>query len=138
MDNNDIDWIWNPLISVGPFRFGAPAQPMIQQYNLELVELPGEVIDWYTYEIPCLESRVCVRDFVIDTVGCYDSLIYKGRNLLGISTDEAKAILGDDWIVDDEEIGGQTLIMYENLNLFLWVRDDTIVGATCGALIEDD
>jgi hypothetical protein len=133
-----IDWVWNPLISVGPFHFGAPAQPVIQEYNLELVELPDGVIDWFTYEIPCLESRVYVRDSLIDTVGCYDSLVYKGVDLIGLSTDEAKSIVGDGWIVDDEEIGGQTLIMYENLNLFLWVSDDTIVGATCGAVIEDD
>jgi hypothetical protein len=75
---------------------------------------------------------------LIDTVGCYDSLLHKGVDLIGLSTDEAKSIVGDGWIVDDEEIGGQTLIMYESLSLFLWVRDDTIVGATCGALIEDD
>jgi hypothetical protein len=131
-----INWNWKPLISVGPLKFGQPAIPLIKKYNLIALESDCESSDWDTYEFPNSQTRIYVENSYIDSVGCYDNLIYEGTNLLGLSLNEIRSILGNENEIG-EVIEMQTPIEYETLGLQLWLEDKITIGGICYRVIED-
>jgi hypothetical protein len=137
MNNSILIWDWEPLVSVGSIQFGAPANPIIAKYNLQKLEPDCESADWDTYEFPDTDTRISVENGCIFSFNCYDNFFYKGQNLLGLSLDDIRQILGlEDEI--DEMVGTYIPIYYESLGLTLWMKDDVIGGATCHEAIEDE
>jgi len=45
-----INWDWEPLVSVGPVRFGEAANLLIEKYNLQRPEFDCDTPDWETYQ----------------------------------------------------------------------------------------
>ncbi len=136
MQKKSIFWNWEPLVSIGPFRFGEPVAPVIEKYNLRKLERVSEVADWDTYEVPDGNTVIYVEDSSIDSVACYDNLFYQGKNLLGISLEEIHEILGK----EDEFgkiIGEKTPVEYESFGLQIWFRNGITVDATCYGFIDN-
>lgn len=71
------------------------------------------------------------------SVGCYDNLLYQGRNLLGLTLEEIREVLGQEDEIG-EMIGEEIPVEYESLSLQLWFRGDVVVDATCYGFIEND
>ncbi|NJK65039.1 MAG: hypothetical protein HC921_22095 [Synechococcaceae cyanobacterium SM2_3_1] len=137
MNHAILIWDWEPLVSVASIQFGAPASPVITKYNLQKLEPACESADWDSYEFPDTDTRIYVENGCIERFSCYDNLFYKGQNLLGLSLDDIRQILGPEEKIDTM-VGASIPIEYESLGLTLWMEDDVIAGATCNAMIEDD
>jgi len=132
----EIIWNWKPLESVGLITFGEYAPPIVAKYNLDKLYANCKSGDWDAYQFPNTETYVCVENFHIISVGCYDNIFYQDKNLIGLSLDEIRAILGKEDEIS-EIVGTQIPIEYENLSLILWLKDKIIVGANCSRLIEE-
>lgn len=136
MKKNIIIWNWEPLVSVGFFKFGQQASPVIKQYNLLKLEPDCEAATWDTYEFPNSHTRIYVENSYVDSVGCYDNLFYKGINLLSLSLNEIRKILGKEDEIG-ESIEMQTPIEYEDKSLQLWLQNGIIIGGICYGFIKD-
>ena len=134
--------------SVGPVRFGVDATQLIQNLNLRLVshfdlreshpdltEIASEAdVCWDTYEVSAGATRISVTpDGTVTSVLCCDELFLSGRNLLGLSLEEVRNILGeeDDF---DEEHGA---LQYDELGITLWLNTGIVDAATCMGRIID-
>jgi hypothetical protein len=127
-----ISWHWVPGESVGPFHFGDNAEPCIRELRLVKLEPDCSTADWETYEIPGCESRLYVDDGIITDVLCCDSLIYRDSDLLSLTLDELRILLGR----EDElqkNFGPWDAVYYHGLGLTVCVSDGGVATATCGA-----
>ncbi|WP_406697891.1 hypothetical protein V5E97_03465 [Singulisphaera sp. Ch08] len=124
-------WEWIPGKSVGPFQFGAKARAVIARFALRKLEPACPDADWDTYEIPGRESCLSTEDDRISSINCWDHLYYKDSDILTLSRDEARALLGPE---EESEPLGETSLMavyYHSLGLTLWIEDGWIKSATC-------
>ena len=94
-------------------------------------------MEWETYEIPGYESRVYVEDGRVDRIGCYDELIFKGTNIIGLSLSEFRALFGPEDEIG-EEFDGEVPVEFEKVGLQVWLRDDVVQCVICSGPIEDD
>ena len=83
--------IWQPGIAVGPFYFDHPRQEYEQDFNLEYYELEGS--DRTTYEIRDLDLDLLFEKDLIVTISCRRELLYKDRNLIGMTLDQLMTII---------------------------------------------
>lgn len=123
-------WEWRPGRSVGPFRFGSDANAVIERFGLCKLEPDCPGAYWETYEIPGHESRISTEGGKISSINCWDRLSYKGFDLLTLTINEARAILGPE--EQAESVGeGAMAVYYNSLGLTLWTSDGKIESATC-------
>jgi hypothetical protein len=95
MQHKNIYWDWNPLVSVGPFKFGESAILFIQEYNLQELEKPFQEADWNSYEFTDCETRIYTNeDSEIERIGCFDNIYYEGQNLFGLTLEGVQNIFG--------------------------------------------
>src|SRR5262249_42023944 len=131
-------WEWIPGESVGPFRFDEPASDLIELYDLVRQEVDFPMAYWEIYEIPGWESFISVEDGRVSSVGCWDSCLFEGNELLGMRFTVAREILGpEDGL--GEGLGFGYAAYYVRLGLTLWVEENGIIeSATCEACVKDD
>jgi hypothetical protein len=146
MGAQEISWDWQPLVSVGPIKFGELAEPAIQKFSLQKQEKPFESFDSDTYEFPNCETRIYVdENQKIEDVGCSDNIYYQGENLFGLTLDEIRLRFGK------EDKIGETLyfefedgdfeeipVEFEKLGLQLWLRDGVVVSAMVFGSYDDE
>lgn len=87
-------WQWLPGRSLGPVRFGQPLGSLLDEHSLDLVEPPYPEADWETYVSPDGGQEIHVKCGVVDTVGCFRCLNYRGLNIIGLTVEEMYALLG--------------------------------------------
>lgn len=131
-----ISWLWIPGRSVGPFHLGYPVDKFISKYNLvRLEEREYLKEDWETYEIPGYETRIHAENSIITNVLCYDSLLYEGRDIIGLTLDEVRLILGTEDDIERDS-GLWDAAYYGRLGLTLWIRDGVVESAACDVVEE--
>jgi hypothetical protein len=129
----DISWHWTPGTSVGPFRFGDEAAPIIQLHQLVKLKRDSPIVDWDTYEIPDCESRVMVEDGRIARVLCCDAINYMGVDLLGLTLNDARALLGRENQLEENVAVWEVVLSYYELGLTLYFRGGVVDDAICNA-----
>jgi len=127
----------NPLRSVGPFVFGEPAQPVIEEQGFTRATDPIYNGDpWDTYESPDGETTVHVEGGVIDSAGCYSELNFGGVNLIGLSFEALRELLGPEDEVGDD-ISGETPVEFESFGLQVWIKDGVVESIMCHGPTDD-
>lgn len=131
-------WDWTPGESVGPFRFGEPADDLIELYDLVEQEPDCSIAYWQTYRIPGWESSITVEDGRVSSICCHDSCLFEGNELLGMPFGVARELLGrEDGM--GEGVGAGHAAYFRRLGLTLWIEDGGVVdSATCEAPIQGD
>jgi hypothetical protein len=131
-------WDWTPGESVGPIRFGDPADDLIELYDLVKQEPDCSVAYWETYKMPGWESSFIIEDGRLSAICCNDSCLIEGSELLGMSFTDARDFLGpEDGL--GEGVGAGYAAYYRCLGLTLWVKENGIIeSATCEAPIGDE
>ena len=138
----NIDWTLTIDVGVGPFRFDLSAnevKKLIEEYGLIKVinEDPSELIDWDSYEIPGLESRVEIRnDGLIDWIDCYDKLYFRDRNLIGMTRDELTSFLGKGIIIGDR-CDDDDVVSYEELGIDIFYDESWVANSVTVSRLED-
>lgn len=128
--------LWEPLLSVGPFKFDTLIQSYIEPYNLNFVEAADEVVNWDTYATSDKNVYIDVEDSKIVAISCYKHLFYKGKNLVGLSLSEIRTMLGKENEVGDQ-IGEKIPIEYYSLSLQVWLKEGYVTNVTCNGFVED-
>ena len=129
MYNQTITWEWEPFVSVGPIQFNEPIAPLINQYKLQR-KVEYDTPDWEAYEFPEDQTIVNVQEYCVVSVSCYSNFVYKGKNLLGLSLEEIREILGEEYKIDNS-MEKQTSVEYDTISLQLWFEDGVTVSTMC-------
>ena len=113
----------NPLVSVGPIRFGEPIGRVVRKHRLVKRGKPFEQANWVTFEFPDCETRVYSVDGLVTSVGCYDNCIYKGKDLFGMTLSELRNHLGKETLIDELR-GKGAAVEYEELDILVWLDEE--------------
>jgi hypothetical protein len=117
-----ITWNWDSKkASVGPISFGLPAEQVVQEYKL--IRTPEyEALDQELYEFPD-GSSISVENGLINGVDCKSNFFYKTINLIGLSIEDLRNLIGSE--DDFEEF--ETLISFDfdKYNLVAWLNKET-------------
>jgi hypothetical protein len=131
-----VSLFWEPLIAVGPFKFGTSIQQYIEMYSLQFVDDTDEVDCWLTYITPDKTTYIYAEGENIVSIACYECLFYQDQNLIGLSVSEIRKLLGNEDEIG-EVVGGGIPIEYFSLGLQLWVQEEFVTDVTCYSTIEN-
>jgi hypothetical protein len=121
---NEFQMIWSwesKKASVGSISFGLPAEQVVQEYKL--IRTPEyEALDQELYEFPD-GSSISVENGLINGVDCKSNFFYKTINLIGLSIEDLRNLIGSE--DDFEEF--ETLISFDfdKYNLVAWLNKET-------------
>lgn len=79
------------------------------------------------YRLSNPEITLFVSDNLIDFIGCYEELLYKGTNLIGLHIDQFSVLVDEDYGEEDElytDEGDEPHYVYEykNVGLQVWAK----------------
>lgn len=115
-------WDWVPNERVGEIRFGAP---LPEGPSLAFREDPARSNDEETcYDVVThgVDVRVDPKTRMVTEIGTRDSLRYRGKELIGRTFAEVKAVVGGDW--DVVGIGEPDIQIEESLGISVHLDDD--------------
>lgn len=120
-----------PLIGINEFTFKSD----IRNYNnFDFHYTPMNVIGYDTYDIDNSGLSIYAGNNLIESIACTKDLLYKGRNMIGMSIDEFKSHYNlnpsgdiDTLFVDDDET--QDVYEFDEVGLQIWCRNNVIVTA---------
>lgn len=136
-------WIWHPRLGAGPARFGVSLAQLDGVLALE--ELPDEHYDFPDGAGSSRRSlayrphgRDDVRMYfsagVLDSMAFYESLLWRGLDLIGSSLAEVEAVSGraPDVIGEAIEVGAmwQHTAEFDDLGLMLWLVGERVVSVS--------
>ena len=123
---------FTPWQSVGIFKF-----------DDNIINYQQELSDWYLspkdeygvehYHLNDDSRMMSVRNGKIGSIFCYETLIYQGVNLIGLTIDEFKRITQSDYVGDvdvlDFEDDGypQSVYEFEDIGAQVWEKQGKIV-----------
>jgi len=128
---------WKPLKGVGPFQFGSPIEPFLEDWNVQLVEEDIDSTGWITYEIDEGAFQIHMEDDEIISIACYQHCYFQNQDLIGLSYENAKMLFK--YPSDNEHqpdrifINDYPQFVYDfgRLGAQLWVKDGIVVTVFC-------
>jgi hypothetical protein len=136
-----MNWDWEPCRRVGVFEFGADLSNYRDEYELELVpEEYSESVGWEVYRPQKDDVRVYVENNSIVQIGCFESLLLEGLELIGLPIQKVKQILGmepdeNDILEVMDEL--EQVYEFEQVEAQFWTKDDRVVAIFCGRTEEE-
>jgi hypothetical protein len=132
------DWfVWDPKVSVGPFKFGVIIHQYLTRYNLHLVEAATEPVNWDTYADAQEGIYIDVEDSKIIAISCYEHFFHEGKDIIGMTLDDIKEYLGNPSEIGDV-VGDKTPVEYYDLGLQVWLRDNRVTDVTSNGFLIDE
>lgn len=133
---------WKPLVGLGVLEFGKPIADYMHSPGLvPMPELSDPATGGDAYALRGSDTRVYVEDGRIAQVACYDSCVYKGRNLIGMAIDGAITLVGANATKDPDTVeiddAPEEIFYIDDAGAQLFVRDGTVVAIYCGPRVED-
>lgn len=129
-------FVWDPMISVGPFKFDTEIHDYLEEYKLELIEEATEPVNWDTYSDSEKNIYISTENSRIISISCYENLFYEETDLIGMSFESIKNRFGEPNKID-YEIGGKIPVEYYSLGLQIWLENDRVSDVTLNGFIED-
>ena len=133
---------FEPFIGVGEFGFGDNIEKYLKRYSFEYEESQGVTRESYTIMHP--EITIYVNeDKVIESIGCYEECLYKGRNVIGMKIDEFVIHSGHhyedepDCLDFEEDNIPQYVYEFEDIGLQVWAKKDKIVTVIASKFEEE-
>lgn len=128
---------WTPNVGVGPILFGASIQEYVDAGLLFPEKMHAELggdIDYFDADGQMMVSPDYDNEHAVGVIGCDETLLYNGEELIGISLEQAVTILGrePDGEPEAEEMYDdtvQTIAYFDALGLDLWFLNDLSVYA---------
>ena len=124
-------WKWLPLESIGGLRFDEPLPDKLGTLKFERVEDSFADIDDNidAFEEVGGKTQVFLEDGRVGSVFCRDNFFFESQDLIGLSAEEAMAVIGGNWVLDDED-DDERVFIEDDLEITIWEEDgaiDTIV-----------
>jgi hypothetical protein len=127
---------WEPLISVGPFKFNTHIKDYIKPHKLKLKHRAKGIPHWDTYETADGKMHIYTENAKIVSIACDQSCEYQGHNIIGLSFHELKALLGSEYGIDEEEAGAIP-VSYDRVGLQVWLKDGIVCDIACNGFTAD-
>ena len=123
-------WEWTPNVCVGPIRFEGPTPLELGLCGFRLTEMrrDGNQL-WTYYSNEEDEVDVAAIDGRVASITCYRTLLYQGRNLIGVSEKEIRMQFRDETIAPGEFPLGFSLEL-DSLGLDLDFINGLVVSAS--------
>lgn len=149
---------WIPGLRVGPIQFGARPDPIPDSWR-ELVIRPTDRyaqrgspsdfasafrshyrshrVDYRFYTIDELQVTVGLEDGQVVSIGCTDSLIYQGVEVIGLEQEDLRELIGVSPIEDATlEFDGSPLILYSAaLGADFGILDGRVFSVSCKPIV---
>lgn len=135
--------VWVPGERLGEFRFGSEVEAHLESDPPSLAfEEHCRETGWDVYLIPGRDDvSVCVEDGLIVSVASYAECLFDGVNLIGLSLERARGLIGSDPLGPPEsyEVDDcmEQVYEFEEAGAQVWVSRSSVVAVICGAVNHD-
>lgn len=127
--------VWEPLKRVGPFIFDSSLEDLPDSISLEKVAELDPVTNQVRYEYGSGAADVYIENGLIETIGCCDSCVFEGVELIGKSLDLFERTVNcnpsDPVEVIDLETGSQEVVGYDSVGAQVWVLNNIVNSISC-------
>lgn len=135
--------IFQPFESVGGFMFNKSITDYLGLYKFTIYQKDGDYdCDKYNIDNPDISLYVDDND-IIESINCREELIYKGRNLIGMSIEEFISHTGEKYYREIDELNfdedkiPQYVYEFDDIGLQVWCKNDKIITVIASPYIED-
>jgi hypothetical protein len=134
---NKNDWVLEPFVRVGIFKFGENYSTYLRIPDLlEPWDEEDQREDTIVFDVVGTSSYISVDEKgKIDTVYCRDECNYTGVNLIGKPLEEVESVLKVKAIYD-ENLAEQDIYTIDELGLTVWVKDGLVSIIDCSIYID--
>lgn len=118
-----------PFQSVGDFTLKSNIDNYIKKYSFDISDYSSDLAApavHYSIEYP--QITLFVENGLIEEIACYEELLYKGRNLIGMTIEEFFLHTGENFVgeidcldFEDDNIP-QYVYEFESIGLQVWVK----------------
>lgn len=121
--------ILTPFQSVGDFVIKSSINKYIAKYPFDVRDYSSNLaVPAIHYEFDYPRITLFVENSVIEEISCYEELLYKGRNLIGMTIEEFISHTGENFIGEidcldfEEDHIPQYVYEFESIGLQVWVK----------------
>lgn len=117
-----------PFERVGEFYLDDSIENYIDLYPFVVEDFRNEDTPSLNYRIAQPEITLFINNGIIEYIGCYEELLYKGKNLIGITINEFINTTNENYFGDIDELDfeddniPQFVYEFENLGLQVWEK----------------
>lgn len=118
-----------PFQSVGDFVFKSKINNYLKKYSFEVRDYSSDLAAptvHYSIEFP--RMALFVENGLIEEIGCYEELLYRGRNLIGMKIEDFLSHTGEKFVgeidcldFEDDNIP-QYVYDFESIGLQVWTK----------------
>lgn len=121
--------ILNVFYSVGDFILDSNINDYLEKFSFEINDFSSDLhVPGVHYSLDCPEITLYVHNNLIECIGCYSELLYKGCNLIGLTINEFISQIGENYCgevdclnFEDDDIP-QYVYEFESIGLQVWVK----------------
>lgn len=117
-----------PFESVGEFYINDSIENYLDSYSFTVEDFSNENTPSLNYRIDNPEITLFIDKGIIDYIGCYEELLYKGRNLIGMTISEFMNHTNENYYGEIDELDfeddniPQFVYEFENIGLQVWEK----------------
>ena len=134
---------FQPKVGVGEILFGDPISRYLEILNLN-AQLTSESKEYDVYDLPEKDLTVYVEDGLVESINCQEELVFKGRNVIGMTYDDFLSYYDlepdgepDSLDFEDDNIP-QLVFEFDELDLQIWVKNDIVVTAVASNFVDEE
>ncbi|HUH25796.1 MAG TPA: hypothetical protein VLY87_04165 [Flavobacterium sp.] len=119
--------------SVGNFVLKSNINNYLKKYSFDISDYSSDLnvpVVHYSVEYPRI--TLFVENSLIEEIACYEELLYKGRNLIGMKIEEFISHTGEDFVgeidcldFEDDNIP-QYVYEFETIGLQVWIKGNIV------------
>ncbi|MBT2622611.1 hypothetical protein [Chryseobacterium sp. ISL-6] len=116
-----------PFTGVGEFVIGRPIDHYKKDFEFLIKDFNSSSTPSINYTIYNPETTVFTENNIIDSIACYEEVLYKGKNLIGITVNEFLLFTDETYTcveeLDFEEDNiSQFVYEFEKMGLQVWEK----------------
>ncbi len=122
-----------PFKTVGEFQIGSNIENYIKKYNFNIYDYSNDSTPGINFSLTNPKITLFVYEEIIESIACYEKLVFKKKNLIGMSlvqfiehTGENYVGLIDELDFEDNE-PPQYVYEFEGIGLQVWIKNEIIV-----------
>jgi hypothetical protein len=121
-DSKPLQWV--PGIKCGQFNLGKPFSDItLTSMGFKKADIPGT--DWITYKSNEYQASIHIKNGIIVSIECFESLHFSGIDLIGQKKQKLPKILGCK-PTQIEYPDGSVMLEVQRLGLTLWAKNDCV------------
>ncbi len=117
-----------PFEKVGEFILNDSIENYINLFSFTVEDYSNDSDPAVHYSIDQPEITLFTHDRIINSIACYEELLYKGENLIGMRIEEFISHTGEDYIgeidcldFEDDDVP-QYVYEFESIGLQVWTK----------------